>query len=152
MTSTRAQRTNEVYLTIQLADTSVPVVTFTEDSITLTTTCGQKSYALDIQLYAPISITESKTIHTSRSIALVLQKVEQEAAWWPRLLKAEGKKPNWLKVDFGRWVDEDEEEEAAAMDALPGPQGMGAGGMPGMPGGGMGGAGGMDIQSMVCVF
>lgn len=33
-----------------------------------------------------------------------------EDKWWNRLLKQEGKPPVFLKVDWDKWVDEDEEE------------------------------------------
>ncbi len=34
-----------------------------------------------------------------------------ENRWWSRLLKQEGKPPVFLKVDWDKWVDEDEEPE-----------------------------------------
>lgn len=42
-----------------------------------------------------------------RHIFCIIQK--QEKGWWKRLLKAEGKPPPYLKVDWNKWVDEDEE-------------------------------------------
>jgi len=36
-----------------------------------------------------------------------VQKAEDE--WWKRLLKAEGKPPHYVKVDWDKWVDEDED-------------------------------------------
>lgn len=34
-----------------------------------------------------------------------------QSNWWPRLLKKEGKPPVFLKVDWDKWVDEDDEKE-----------------------------------------
>ena len=34
-----------------------------------------------------------------------------ENKWWSRLLKQEGKPPVFLKVDWDRWVDEDEDDQ-----------------------------------------
>lgn len=34
-----------------------------------------------------------------------------EDKWWSRLLKQSGKPPVFLKVDWDKWVDEDEEHE-----------------------------------------
>lgn len=101
---------------------------------------------------------------TSRAIVLVLRKKEAKAEYWPRLTKEKPNK-NWIKTDFSKWVDEDEQEDAPVEDEGMGggmPPGMdmasmmgggGAGGMPGMGGmGGMGGAGGpggMDFASMM---
>lgn len=33
-----------------------------------------------------------------------------ESKWWSRLLKQEGRPPVFLKVDWDRWVDEDEDD------------------------------------------
>ena len=46
-----------------------------------------------------------------RSIVLVLSKAAKDEPYWPRLVKGP-KNPNFVKTDFGRWVDEDEEAEA----------------------------------------
>jgi hypothetical protein len=44
-----------------------------------------------------------------RNIFCVVEKAEK--GWWKRLLKGEGKTPLYLKVDWDKWVDEDEEDE-----------------------------------------
>lgn len=35
---------------------------------------------------------------------------EEEKGWWKRLLKSEGKPAPYIKVDWNKWCDEDEEE------------------------------------------
>lgn len=63
---------------------------------------------------------------------------------WPRLLKETGKVGRNIKVDWNKWVDEDEEEDKPDdldMSQLQNLQQFGGGGMPGM--GGMGGMPGM---------
>lgn len=55
------------------------------------------------------SFQESKASVTSRNICYLVQKVESK--WWSRLLKQEGKPPVFLKVDWDKWVDEDEQDE-----------------------------------------
>lgn len=45
----------------------------------------------------------------SRNFVYILKKVESK--WWSRLLKKEGKPPAFLKVDWNKWVDEDEQDE-----------------------------------------
>ncbi len=66
---------------------------------------------------------------------------------WPRLLKETGKVGRNIKVDWNKWVDEDEEEDKPDdldMSQLQNLQQFGGGGMPGMGGmGGMPGMGGM---------
>lgn len=50
---------------------------------------------------------ESKYNFGIRSIVYVIKKAEQK--WWSRLVKQEGKPPVFLKVDWDKWVDEDDE-------------------------------------------
>ena len=86
---------------------------------------------------------------------MLIKKEDEETDFWPRLLKDKVKEKNGVKIDWDKYVDEDEEEEA--FDAQQGAQGMGGGGggmdpsmMGGMggPGGPGGGAGGMDMAAM----
>jgi hypothetical protein len=104
---------------------------------------------------------------TARTITLRIAKKE-DGPYWPRLLKAAGKPAPYIKVDWDRWVDEDEEAEddMAGFEQMGG-GGMGGGGMgdmasmmQGMGGGGgmgdmasmmggMGGGGGMDMASLM---
>ena len=44
-----------------------------------------------------------------------LRKKELKEEYWPRLLK-EPKKVQFLKTDFDKWVDEDEQNEAPEED------------------------------------
>ncbi len=44
-------------------------------------------------------------------------KKEVKKEHWPRLLKNSGKY-NWLKADWGKWVDEDEEDAKPDFDGL----------------------------------
>ncbi|THH12971.1 hypothetical protein EW146_g7201 [Bondarzewia mesenterica] len=114
----------------------------------------KKEYAFNIELFKEIDP----------------EAPEKGQEYWPRLTKEKIKTP-FIKTDFSRWVDEDEQDGAEAveddadmggmpggMGGMPGgmggmPGGMGGmGGMPGMPGGmgGMGGMpGGMDFEKML---
>ena len=55
-------------------------------------------------------LQDSKISTNLRNVFCVL--VKSEKGWWKRLLKGEGKPPPYLKVDWDKWVDEDEEDEA----------------------------------------
>ncbi|KAI2463208.1 HSP20-like chaperone [Annulohypoxylon bovei var. microspora] len=129
---------NFIYLTISVPD--IPKenlkldlqptsLTFTGHSDTL-----KRTYHLELTFYAEIDPAESKTHHTARNVELKLRKKELNDEYWPRLLK-ESKKVQFLKTDFDKWVDEDEQNEAPEDDFSQ----FGGGGMPG----GMGGMGGM---------
>ncbi|EAQ86617.1 hypothetical protein CHGG_07870 [Chaetomium globosum CBS 148.51] len=88
-----------------------------------------------------IDPAESKTSHTARDVEMKLRKKELGETYWPRLLK-DTKKAHFLKTDFDKWVDEDEQNEAPEDDFganFGGPGGMGMGGLPGMGGGDFGG-------------
>ena len=106
---------------------------------------------------------------TTRSLELVLRKKDLKSEYWARL--SEEKKVPFVKTDFDRWVDEDEQDGAeepnlgggddmdfggmGGMGGMPGMGGMGGmpgmggmGGMPGMPGMGGGPGGGMDFEKV----
>ncbi|KAL6830512.1 HSP20-like chaperone [Trichoderma sp. SZMC 28015] len=146
---------NFIYLTISVPD--VPKedlqldlkptgVTFTGTSSTL-----KKKYHVELELYAEIDPAESRVNHTAKNIEMKLQKKELKEEYWPRLLKA-SQKLHFLKTDFDKWVDEDEQNETADEDMA---KFGDMGGMPGMGGdfGGIdfsklgGGAGGMPDMS-----
>ena len=78
-----------------------------------------------------------KQITTDRTITLVIAK-KDEGPYWPRLLKASGKSPQYIKADWDKWVDEDEEDEAEdAMAGLDMSAMQQFGGMGGDMGGGI---------------
>ena len=92
---------------------------------------------------------QSKKHLTSRSVVLTLRKKESEQEYWPRLTKDKVKNA-YIKTDFSKWVDEDEQEgtdHATALEDDMGGMPGGMGGMGGMPGG-MGGMGGMGIPGL----
>ena len=148
--STEAEK-NYVYLTIVAAD--VPEddlkLDIKEQSLSFkgTSTSKKLTYAIDLEFYAEIDPKESKISHSGRDVSLVLRKKELKEEYWPRLLK-ENKKMHFLKTDFDKWVDEDEQDEAPEddmMNQMNPMAGMG-GGMGGM--GGDGGFGGIDFSKL----
>lgn len=54
-------------------------------------------------------LQESKASVSSRSVCYLVKKAESK--WWNRLIKQEGKPPVYLKVDWDKWVDEDEDDK-----------------------------------------
>ena len=85
---------------------------------------------------------------TSRSLNVVLRKKELKSEFWPRLTKEKLKTP-FIKTDFSKWVDEDEQDGNPTKDDEDF-----VGGIPGMDdgmGGGFGGSGlggGMDFEKV----
>ena len=111
-----------------------------------------------MEFFAKIVKADSKWNTKGRNVIFSLAKEDKEAEYWPRITK-EKVKNSRITVDWSKWVDEDEEDEAPEMGGDFDPSAMqgfggggmpgmgGAGGMPGMPG--MGGAGGMDMAAMI---
>ena len=127
----------------------------------------EKDYQVNIEFFKPVDAEGSTYKVLPRSVQMhILKKDKEEEEFWPRLLKDKALEKNQVKVDWDRYVDEDEEEEGFDMSNLEGGMGMGGmpggmpGGMGGMPGmGGMGGMpgmggdmGGMDMEALVSAF
>ncbi|KFH43429.1 hypothetical protein ACRE_058210 [Hapsidospora chrysogenum ATCC 11550] len=110
---------NFIYLTISVPD--VPKEGLQLDlkpqSLTFTGTSGtlKRKYHVELEFYAEIDPEASKINHTSKNIEMKLQKKELKEEYWPRLLK-EAKRLHFLKTDFDKWVDEDEQNEAPEED------------------------------------
>ncbi|KAH6656846.1 HSP20-like chaperone [Truncatella angustata] len=130
---------NFIYLTITAPD--VPKNSFKLDLKATTlkfeghSDTLKRDFHLELEFYAEIDPENSKINHTSRNVELKLRKKELKEEYWPRLLK-ESKKLQFLKTDFDKWIDEDEQNEAPEDDFS---QFGGMGGMPGMGGGDFGG-------------
>ncbi|ORY55094.1 HSP20-like chaperone [Pseudomassariella vexata] len=123
---------NFVYLTISVPDVPASNIkldlkpeglTFEGRSDSL-----KRSYHLELSFYDKIDPDHSKINHTSRNVEMRLRKQDLKEEYWPRLLK-EAKKLQFLKTDFDKWVDEDEQNEVPEEDMS---QFGGMGGMPGM--------------------
>lgn len=146
--STTDAAKNIIYLTISVPD--VPrenlVLDIQPQSISFSGTSSslKRQYEVTLDLYDEINVDETKINHTAKNLELVLRKKQLKEEYWPRLIK-DNKKLHFLKTDFDKWVDEDEQ------DGIPEDDLGGMGGMPGMPGmGGMGGMPGMgDMSSML---
>jgi len=137
-----AQRAEQVFVTIDVKDCKEPTIELEEKSLKFKGESAGKTYAFDMEFYADLVKDECK-INKKRVIELVLKK--KEAGSWPSL---GNKKLNFVKIDWNKWADSDDEGEDFDTDGMQGMGGM-PGGMGGMPGGmggmpgGMGGMGGM---------
>jgi len=135
---------NYVYLTIVAADVpeSDLKLDLKDSSLSFkgTSTSKKVTYAIDLEFYAEIDPKESKISHSGRDVSLVLRKKELKEEYWPRLLK-DSKKMHFLKTNFDKWVDEDEQDEVTDDDAA-------MAGMNPMGAGGDGGFGGIDFSKL----
>ncbi|KAG4115882.1 hypothetical protein ERO13_D12G135000v2 [Gossypium hirsutum] len=148
-----AQRTDKVFITVLLPDSKNAKVNLEPEGVfNFSATAGtdNNTYELKFDLFDKVNVEESKINIGVRSIFCILEKAEK--VWWKKLLRGDGKAPHYVKVDWDKWVDEDEDKGLGDLDLggmdfsnFGGMGGMGdmMGGMGDMMGG-MGGMGGMD--------
>ncbi|KAI8992026.1 HSP20-like chaperone [Mycotypha africana] len=114
-----AQRADVVYLTVEISDIKDPKIDLNESKINFTGK-GEKEqndYEFEIEFYGNVDPEKSKKHLTARNLTMVIYK--KEASYWPKLQK--GNKLNFVKVDFQKWKDEDEEDdEGPAGDPMAG--------------------------------
>lgn len=73
------------------------------------------------KLFAPV--TELRKTLTGKALSIVLLKTVAQEDYWPRLT-AEKIKLNYVKTDFGKWKDQDEQEEEAPAPEEEAPTGV----------------------------
>lgn len=114
---------NIVYLTIRIPDSIHTKIELTSTGIKLDADSEDDSnhYALSLEFYDEIDAEASKRKSNGNSISFILRKKNLNAEYWPRLTK-EKVKLHFLKTDFDKWRDEDEqddEEESTENGYLP---------------------------------
>lgn len=67
-------------------------------------------HEVSFDLFGKVKSDSIKSKNIGRCVEYVLPKEDPEAEYWPRLTKASQKLP-FLRVDFKKWVDEDEVPE-----------------------------------------
>ena len=103
-----AERSDKLYLTIEVSDASAVVAKIGDTHISFSCTGADgKRYALELELAGEVEEEGSKVALTPRCVALVVPK-KADGPFWGRLLSA--KAPHNVKVDWSKYVDEDEEE------------------------------------------
>ncbi|KAL7562220.1 hypothetical protein ACA910_013474 [Epithemia clementina (nom. ined.)] len=150
-----AQRSDSLYLTIALPDVKDETIQLTDTALVFKGKSQNKDYEVNIAFYKKVDAEGSTYKVLPRNIQMhVMKKDKNEDEFWPRLLEDKNLEKNQVKIDWDRYVDEDEGGEGFDTSALEGGMGMGGmpgmGGMGGMPGmGGMGGPGGMDMEALM---
>lgn len=110
-----AQRSDKLYLTVALPDAKdISVKNEPQGLFTFSAVGVQgESFSFSLQLYGNIVPDKCKTKVGLRNIICSIQK--EEKAWWKRLLKSEEKPAPYIKVDWNKWCDEDEEESESDL-------------------------------------
>ncbi|KAK4784641.1 hypothetical protein SAY86_019009 [Trapa natans] len=111
-----AQRSDKVHLTISLPDAKdVSVKCEKHGFFSFSATSSQgESFNFCLELFGAILPEACRTKTGLRNIICIIQK--EEKGWWKRLLKSEEKPAPYLKVDWNRWCDEDEESAEMGFD------------------------------------
>ena len=74
---------------------------------------------MDIAFFKPVDSKGSTYNVLPRSVVMhVMKKDKEEEEFWPRLLKDKALEKNQVKIDWDRYVDEDEEEEGFDTSAV----------------------------------
>ncbi|XP_074305547.1 uncharacterized protein OsI_027940-like [Silene latifolia] len=110
-----AEREDKVFLTVMLPDAKNPKVNLgPEGTFTFSATGGggDLEYEIKLDLCDKVNVEESKINYGVRSIFCVLEKEENK--WWNKLLE-EGKPPHYVKVDWDKWADEDDDTSKQAI-------------------------------------
>ncbi|VDK53417.1 unnamed protein product [Anisakis simplex] len=102
-----AQREQLLFLTIEVDKVEALDITAKNLHVKGKYAGAETQYEATIEFYADIK-TDYRKSASGRNLELVINK--EAAGWWPRLLKGTGKVA-WVKVDFNKWKDEDDEEE-----------------------------------------
>lgn len=111
-----AQRKDDVFLTFSV-ESKDPIIKIEKDSIYFkgVNLQDKKNHEVTIQLYDTIVPENSAYVNKGRCIEMVLRKEKKNAPYWPSVTK-DKKKPHYLKVDFNKWKDEDDEEADGGGD------------------------------------
>ncbi|KAB8077974.1 HSP20-like chaperone [Aspergillus leporis] len=136
---------NYLYVSIKAPDVNRSEATLNITPTNVTFAGDSKKgvrYEVSLDLYAEIDPENSKVNHSDREVELVLRKKELKEEFWPRLLKTT-QKIHFLKTDFDKWVDEDEQDEAPEDDYA-----NNFGGFEGGLGGEGGGLGNIDFSKL----
>ncbi|XP_047329326.1 uncharacterized protein OsI_027940-like [Impatiens glandulifera] len=107
-----AQRQDKVYMTVELPDSKNANINLDPQGLfTFSGTAGPESlnYELTLDLFDEVNVEKSKISVGVRGIFCVLEKVEIK--WWKKLLRGDGKTPHNVKVDWDKWVDEDDDQD-----------------------------------------
>ncbi|XP_048423873.1 co-chaperone protein p23-2 isoform X2 [Pyrus x bretschneideri] len=104
-----AQRSDKVYLTVALPDAKDITVKCEPEGFFSFSAVGVQGepFHFTLELYGPITPDGCKTRTGLRNILCSIQK--EQRGWWKRLLKTEEKPAPYIKVDWNKWCDEDEE-------------------------------------------
>ncbi|XP_048584215.1 very-long-chain (3R)-3-hydroxyacyl-CoA dehydratase isoform X2 [Nematostella vectensis] len=109
-----AQTKERLYLTLELSDVQYPSIDLTESRLLFKGyghgAKGEDNYELEVNFLEPINPGESSHKVMERYVEFSIAKQKGREFFWQRLVDSE-KRPNWLKINFDRWKNEDDTED-----------------------------------------
>ncbi|KAI8546135.1 hypothetical protein RHMOL_Rhmol07G0093300 [Rhododendron molle] len=106
-----AQRLDKVYITVLLSDAKHVEVNLEPDGrFTFSAIAGVENhlYGVKLSLYGKVNLKGGQINQRKRSILCVIMKTEKK--WWKKLLRGDEKMPHNVKVDWEKWVDEEDDD------------------------------------------
>ena len=119
---------------IQVMSATDVVVNFKDDEFGFAGTSADKQYKCSFKTFKAVIAAESRYKIQGWGVEVILKKAEAEKEFWTSVA-ASGKLP-YVKIDWERWIDEDDDEKP--KQSIPD--------FSNMPD--MGGMGGMDMPDM----
>ena len=114
-----AQRPKLIFLTICLEDCKSPTIELLPNVLKFRGMGGtdKRSYRLELEFLEEIIPEKSKFAIRDRGVDFIIEKVKS-GPYWERL-NAKDRKCHWIKVNFDKWVDEDDIKEEANPNKAP---------------------------------
>ncbi|CEG49677.1 HSP90 co-chaperone p23 [Plasmopara halstedii] len=113
-----AQRKDALYVTVDLPDVKDEKVSLNSKNLTFKGTSNGKVYEVTLDFFKEVDAEAKDSIwaKTDRNLHFHIVKKNQDEEFWPRLLVDKNLEKTNVKVDWTKFVDEDEDEEPSGFD------------------------------------
>eukprot|EP00613_Pedinella_sp_CCMP2098_P038331 CAMPEP_0171812430 /NCGR_PEP_ID=MMETSP0991-20121206/78678_1 /TAXON_ID=483369 /ORGANISM="non described non described, Strain CCMP2098" /LENGTH=210 /DNA_ID=CAMNT_0012425945 /DNA_START=41 /DNA_END=674 /DNA_ORIENTATION=- len=107
-----AQRKDSIYLTIDLPDLTEESISLTADKLDFSGKSNGKDYTVELVFMNEVDPDTSTWKVLQRSVQMhIMKKDQDQEEFWVRLLKDKVLEKTNVKIDWDKYVDEDEETE-----------------------------------------
>lgn len=108
-------------------------INLTDQGLVFKGKSSDKDYEVNIDFFKKVESEGSTYKVLPRNIQMHIMKHKDDRdEFWPRLLKDKALEKNQVKIDWDRYIDEEDEGEEGGFDTSALEGGMGMGGMGGM--------------------
>ena len=118
---------------VPLVDVKDETINLTDQGLVFKGKSSDKDYEVNIDFFKKVESEGSTYKVLPRNIQMHIMKHKDDRdEFWPRLLKDKALEKNQVKIDWDRYIDEEDEGEEGGFDTSALEGGMGMGGMGGM--------------------